>query len=69
MTALVLAVTFSKTNQVFFVAVNPFSFSIIIIIILIIIIIIIITNLSYIISLTLFSISLLYDVHQVSLFY
>ena len=70
MTALVLAVTFSKTNQVFFVAVNSFSFSIIIIIIiLIIIIIIIITNLSYIIYLTLFSISLLYDVYQVSLFY
>ena len=69
MTALVLAVTFSKTNQVFFVAVNSFSFSIIIIIILIIIIIIITTNLSYIIYLTLFSISLLYDVYQVSLFY
>ena len=69
MTALVLAVTFSKTNQVFFVAVNSFSFSIIIIIILIIIIIIIITNLSYIIYLTLFSISLLYDVYQVILFY
>ena len=69
MTALVLAVTFSKTNQVFFVAVNSFSFSIIIIITLIIIIIIIITNLSYIIYLTLFSISLLYDVYQVSLFY
>ena len=60
---------FSKTNQVFFVAVNSFSFSIIIIIILIIIIIIITTNLSYIIYLTLFSISLLYDVYQVSLFY
>ena len=69
MTALVLAVTFSKTNQVFFVAVNSFSFSIIVIIILIIIIIIIITSLSYIIYLTLFSISLLYDVYQVSLFY
>ena len=53
----------------FFVAVNSFSFSIIIIIILIIIIIIIITNLPYIIYLTLFSISLLYDVYQVSLFY
>ena len=69
MTTLVLAVTFSKTNEVFFVAVNSFSFSIIIIIILIIIIIIIITNLPYIIYLTLFSISLLYDVYQVSLFY
>ena len=69
MTALVLAVTFSKTNQVFFAAVSSFSFSIIIIIILIIIIIIIITNLSYIIYLTLSSISLLYDVYQVSLFY
>ena len=40
----VLAVTFSKTNQVVFVAVNSFS---IIIIIIIIVIIIIINNLLY----------------------
>ena len=48
MTALitVLAVTFTKTNQVFFVAVNSFSI-IIIITILIMIILIIINNLLY----------------------
>ena len=66
MTALVRAVTFSKTNRVFFVVVNSFSFSIIIIIIIFIIIIIIIINdLLYIIYLTLFS----YQTYHVLLFY
>ena len=49
MTALitVLAVTFSKTNQVFFVAVNSFSIIIIIIMIVVMIILIIVNNLLY----------------------
>ena len=51
----VLAVTFSKTNQVVFVAVNSFS----IIIIIIIVIIIIINNLLYYLFDLIFSFSLI----------